>query len=300
MRCTRFNSQSGKSVIELTIVLVVASILVAFAVARIGNAQSNLQRQNLAREFKNNLERARFDSVKRRADLPDQMARLVLTSANSYTVLTDFNQNGTIETNERRLINFSGRTNVRILGSDLVFPVTVRFDRLGNVAAVNADGAVVRPNFTFCEGTCTLLSANQANSSLISISNTGTVAMLDGGSAVPTFGAPAVSAVGSGNGINQWMIVRDNNYEPITPTPTPGGTGTPLPTVTPTPVISPTPLPTQSPTPTATPVNSPTPLPTLTPTPTPSIRYCTSGQRPAATGCTCRLPMTVRSSGKCI
>lgn len=286
MKNAKFGAQSGKSIIELLIVLVVAGILVTMAVTRIGNAQSNLKRQNLAKEFKVNLERARFDSVKRRADNPNEMARITLTSATAYSVLNDFNQNGVLDTAEIRQVSFFG--SVRILGTNLEFPVTIRFDRTGAVTARNASNQPVPLVFTFCEGTCTLATATVNNSSIISISPSGTVAMLAGGDTIPTFTAPNVSTVNGPTGINPWVTVVDSEYEFPTPTPT----TSPSPT--------PTPEPTQTPTPGPDPTPTPTPLPTATPTPTPTIVYCTSGQRPASTGCICRLPMTVRSNGKCI
>src|SRR5215203_5571273 len=76
MKSTEFNAQSGKSIMELMIVMTVIAILVTFAVGQLGSSKTNLHRQNLAREFKINLERARFDSVKRRATDPSTMANV--------------------------------------------------------------------------------------------------------------------------------------------------------------------------------------------------------------------------------
>lgn len=298
MMNAEFRSQSGKSIIELLIVLVVAGILVTMAITRIGNAQSNLKRQNLAKEFKVNLERARFDSVKRRADNPAEMARITLTSATAYTVLTDFNQNGSLNDAEARQVNFYG--NVRILGTNLEYPVTIRFDRTGAVTARNASNQPVPLVFTFCEGTCTLSTATVNNSSIISISPSGTVAMLAGGDTIPTFSAPNVSTVNGAAGVNPWVTVVEDEIVPPSPSPTATPVGsTPTPTPASTPILTPTPTPMETPTPT--PQSSPGPTPQTTPssTPTPSVVYCLSGQRPASAGCVCRLPMTVKANGKC-
>ncbi len=61
---------------ELLIVLAIAAVLVTASVALFGRTTANIQRQNAARQFKNYLERARFDSIKRRANLPAQMANI--------------------------------------------------------------------------------------------------------------------------------------------------------------------------------------------------------------------------------
>jgi hypothetical protein len=79
------------------------------------------------------------------------------------------------------------------------------------------------------------------------------------------------------------------------PTPGPSATPTPAPTATPQPTVTPTPAPT--PTPSPTPVPSPTPAPSPTPTPTPPV--CKKGDKPSVTGCYCKPPMKVGSSGKC-
>ena len=82
--------------------------------------------------------------------------------------------------------------------------------------------------------------------------------------------------------------------DPIgTPAPSP----TPDPSPTPGPSATPTPAPTATPQPTVTPTPAPTPTPSPTPTPTPPA--CKRGDKPSVTGCYCKPPMKVGSSGKC-
>jgi Predicted solute binding protein len=275
-----FNSQSGKSIIELVIVMVIAGIVVAMAVMGTSRAQTNMQRQNLAREFKVYLERARFDSVKRRPDDIAQMSRVTITSSTSYNVFTDLNQNGSLDSTDVRNITLISQNNVRILGTDLVFPVNIRFDRRGQAVATNGNGDRITPIFVFCEGNCSLRNANSSNSNVISISPTGTITMTAGGEPLPNFSEPSISTVAGNANINPWVAVANDSDYP-SPTPNPAPTSTPVPT----PTFTPTPNPTFTPTP--------------QPTPTP-VNYCTSGQKPSHTGCVCQLPMTVRTNGKCM
>jgi Tfp pilus assembly protein FimT len=267
MKKTKFNAESGKSLLEMLIVLAVGGILVSMAVTRMIGAQSNMERQNLAREFKVNLERSRFDAVKRRATTLADMTRITITSATAYKVLLDLNQNGVLDAAEERTVSFADRSNVKILGTDLVFPVTIRFDRFGNTTTVNASGDTISPVFTFCEGECTLETATVANSNIISLSSTGTVAMLNGGETLSTFEDPTVTTVGTGTGVNDWVVVRDDNASPL---PIPTGSPTPFPVPTLTPTVTPTPSVTPTVSPTTTPTTTPTPTPTATPTPTPT------------------------------
>lgn len=294
-------SQSGKSIIELLVVLVTAGVLITMAVSQAGNAKNNLQRQNLAREFKVHLERARFDAVKRRAEATDEMSKITITSATSYKVKTDLSQDGVLTAAEEQTVSFGNRSSVKIVGTNLVFPVTIRFDYLGHIYALNGNNTAITPTFTFCEGAaCTASTANVTNSNIIAVSKTGTVAMLNGGETVPTYGNPTVTNVGTSSEINPWVLVVNDNSTIITNTPTP--TPTVIPTTTPTasPTASPTVSPSSTPTPTPTVNPTPTPTATATPTPPPNVVYCTSGQKPSLTGCTCKLPMTVRTNGKCM
>jgi prepilin-type N-terminal cleavage/methylation domain-containing protein len=298
----KFGSQSGKSLIEVIVVLVVAAILVTFAVAQFGKTDKYMTRGNFAREFKVNLERARFDSIKRRAEgAAAALSRVIITSATSFTVITDYNQDGKLDpATESRVVNFTG--GIKFVGS-LVYPITLTFDRHGHVYATNGvmiDGnpQAISPVFTICDKGCTLETANASNSSVISISPSGTVALLKGGETPPNFNKPNVSNVSSSQDVNPWVSTADEDATTVdhptsTPVPTPVSSATPTPTATATPTS------TATPTATATPVPTTSPSPTATATPTPTPNACATGARPAQTGCTCYLPKTVRASGKC-
>lgn len=207
-----FNAQSGKSIIEVLVVLVVAAILVTTAVTRMGNAKSNLQRQNLASEFKVNLDRARFDSIKRRPSALDAQSKVVINSATSYAVTTDLNQNGVLETLESQVKNISVSSTVKIISTTGSFPITIRFDWRGKAIAYDsAEQRITMPIFYFCEGTgCNASTATDSNSNIISISPSGTVNLSKGGSTLPIFLAPNVSNVNTNSGINPLVRVNSN------------------------------------------------------------------------------------------
>lgn len=212
-----FNSQSGKSIVELIIVLVIIAILVSFSVAQFRQSRVYFQRQNITRALKVHLERARFDSVKRRAVDPgtsgaaDNRAKITLLSATSYSVTLDLNQNGTIESADTRTIDFSGQSDAQILGNNLIYPVTIKFDQRGQITARNNSGVDISPVFTLCGYGCTLSNANPSNASVISVSPTGTVAMLPGGETMPTFQNPAVTNVNSTLNVNPCVFIGNAN-----------------------------------------------------------------------------------------
>lgn len=273
-------AERGASVMELVIVLSISLILLTFAVAQFGGADDNLHRQNVARELKVSLERARFDSVKRRPGSAADMSKVTILSSTSFSYTADFNQNGQIdEPGETRIIDFSGRSDVEISGNGLVFPITVRFDQRGHITAANGDGDEIVPLFYICNGPCTQATATTANANIIYVSPTGTVAMMTGAETVASFDNPAVTAVNSNTSINPLLAVWDDSADGPAPTPTPVPTPTPAPTPTPSP--------------------TPTPAPGPTPTPTPVAATCAYGERPSQTGCICRSPMWVRTNGKC-
>ncbi len=274
-----FNSQSGISLLEVLVVVVVSAVLVTLAVAKIGSSRNNLQRQNIARQLKVYLERARFDSVKRRATKADDMARVTIESATAFSLATDLNQNGkTTDATDVQRVDFSG-SDIKFVGI-ANYPITVSFDRRGQITVTNGS-----PNFTICNA-CTVTTATSANANILWVSPTGTISMTAGGESQPTFQNPAVQPIDSNSDIREFVLVKNGIGTTTNPTPTP----TPIPTPTPTA----TPTPTPNPSPTAT----PTPVPTPTPTPRPAT--CLRNQRPAQDNCTCNGPgMSVRGNGKC-
>ena len=268
-------SESGISALEVLIVISISVILFTAAVAQFGTSRQQLTRQNIAREFKVNLERCRFDSVRRRASEIDDMSRIVIRSQTSYDVMVDSNQDGAISSSEVRTINISGDSNTKILVATELLPVTIRFNQRGHITS-NSLGGSVNPLFTICSGSnCQMaMLETPENSNVISISPTGTVSMLYGGDVIPPLNPPDISNVNSNTSINLWLTV-----------------GTTSTTATPTP--TPTPTPQTTPTPTATPVATPTPTPN-------SLSECALNARPGNSAtCTCSSPRYVRTNGKC-
>lgn len=279
MNRSKSTSQAGFSIVELLIVITIAVILTTFAVIRFAGARENFQRQNVAREFKNSLERARFDAVKRRPTSTSDMSVVRVLSATSFSYTTDRNQNGVIDgTAETLTIDFSQRARgVQILGDGFIYPITIAFDRRGQIRVRNGSDQPMTPIFYFCDRGCTPSTANSANSNIVYVSPTGTVAMMQGGDTIPTFTNPSVTSVAGDFSVNPLLSVWDLDTS-STPNPTP--------TPTPTPFTLPTP--------------TPLPSPSISPTPSPTPPTCALGERPSDTGCNCVAPKWIRKNGKCM
>jgi prepilin-type N-terminal cleavage/methylation domain-containing protein len=296
----RFASEDGYSLIEIVLVLVIIAIMATFAILALGSSTQNLDRQNITKEFKVSLERARFDSIRRRASECTDRARVEITSATSFNIVTDTNQNGTIDSDDTRTVNFGNRSLVQIVDDpEPTYPVVIRFDERGNATSGDC-GAETGPDSptVFCDVPCTAGTANALNSNIVFVSPTGTAAMLTGGETIPTFNDPTTTTVDSASQINPLLAVWDLIIEA---TPTPSVTPSVSPTVPPT--ETPTPTPTDTPTPTPTPTVTPTPdpsvTPSVTPTPTATPVYCISGQRPAVDNCICSPTQYLHPSGRC-
>jgi prepilin-type N-terminal cleavage/methylation domain-containing protein len=210
MKSVEKSPQKGFSIIELLIVIAILSVMTALALITFGSSKVDFERQAISREFKVFLERARFDSVKRRAAAPAEQANLVLTSPTSFTAQIDFNEDRVLAPAERRVVNFTQRSGTNIVVSDvgLAYPVTIRFNQRGHAVATDNLGAVIDPiMFTICSGVgC---SSTSPDRTVIALSPSGTVAVLRNGqspSAVPT---PAIGNTNST--ISCWVVVTNTN-----------------------------------------------------------------------------------------
>ncbi len=185
MNIGKKKSQAGVSYVELLVVITILVIVSTIALMNIGSAKKQLGRQNVARELKSAFERARFDSVKRRT-VSANKANVVVT-ATSFTLNTDVNQNGTIEGGEAR-VNSTWMADVSICatnGVPLTSGVTISFDNRGEISSTGAT------TFLVCNGVCTTPTASNSNKILVTA--TGTVNLLPGNAAIPTFSPPAIT-----------------------------------------------------------------------------------------------------------
>ena len=182
-----FFNQKGVTLVELLAVISIIVIVSTIAFMSFGSSKKQLSRQNVARELKVAFERARFDSVKRRAQSGNQAS--VVVEGNSFTLKTDVDQNGTIEAGEER-VNTSWNSDISILsqnGSASTPTTTVEFNKRGETVTT---GTAV---FLVCNGVCSTPTAS--NSNLVLVTATGTVNILPGGTTTPTFAAPSVTSV---------------------------------------------------------------------------------------------------------
>lgn len=205
MKKTDRSRQVGFSLLELLIVLVIIGIMALLAVIQLRGARIDFQRQRITREFKNYLERGRFDSVRRRAATPAEMATITLNGPTSFSAAIDFDENGQLNAAETRLVDFSQRSDTQIFVTDtLNYPITIRFNQRGQAITRDALNNAVDPVFRICSN-CT---ATSPDVSYISISATGTIAdTRTAPSALPT---PAVSNVSTPSLSCYVLIVNSN------------------------------------------------------------------------------------------
>ncbi|HSI87573.1 MAG TPA: prepilin-type N-terminal cleavage/methylation domain-containing protein [Pyrinomonadaceae bacterium] len=193
--CRPHSLDAGFSFVELMVVIVIIVIVATLALMQRGSANEQFQRQNVARELKVALERARFDSVKRRATRTPQDTRATVTVASDgFTLRTDQDQDGILDDDDDQ--DTSVPTGISIDPA-----ATIYFNRRGEIVALDGSllpGAV----FTVCNGVCPQSDATSPNTAtIVVVTATGTVNLLAGGSEVPAFVPPNVQSVPPGTGI---------------------------------------------------------------------------------------------------
>src|SRR5436305_12788748 len=108
MRKNKKDRQAGVSLIEVLVVLVIVAVLVTIAIAQFSRPKEIFDRQNITRQFKVALERARFDSVKRRPATVTDQSKVTVINSTSFSYVTDLDNNGTLDaTAETRLIDIA-------------------------------------------------------------------------------------------------------------------------------------------------------------------------------------------------
>jgi prepilin-type N-terminal cleavage/methylation domain-containing protein len=207
----KLQNQNGVSLVELIAVISIIVIIATLALMNTGSSKQQLNRQNAAQELKSAFERARFDSVKRRATTGEQAK--VTIDTNSFTLVTDANQDGdTTDSIDSQITNLAG-SNISITSS-LALPYTVYFNKRGE--AVTSGSVSISPSFLVCNPSCTInpdgsSDANAGNANLVLVTPTGTVNLLPGGSAIPTFSAPSgITNVSGTNQIKSGVIINGN------------------------------------------------------------------------------------------
>jgi len=188
----RSAGQSGFSLVELLVVVIIISIVAAIALMQKGSANAQFQRQNVAIQLKNAFERARFDSVKRRVN-PGEEATVTL-SPYQYTLRTySIDASGTATANDQ----------TTTMPNDIVMGMYGGGPLTAQIVTFNMRGEAVTspaPQFVVCNSSCN--SATDATANIVLVTATGTVNLLPGGSILPNFTAPSVNVIPGDANIN--------------------------------------------------------------------------------------------------
>ena len=194
----KLNSQSGVSLVELMVVVLIIVIVVSIATMYRGSANEELQRQNGSRQLKELLERARFDSVKRRADGTTARPYAQVTVNANSVVLRTYNDVVNSNPSPRdQTINFAAGVIVAHYASGTL-PLTITYNRRGEPTG--------DARFRVCNITCS--NPTNATSDIVIVTPTGTVNLLSGGSTLPTFSNPTLTgSVNASDSINDDVVI---------------------------------------------------------------------------------------------
>jgi Tfp pilus assembly protein FimT len=157
-RAARKNSERGISIVEMLIVILMVSIVSAFALLRINGAQRAMRLTNSAREFMGWLEKARLDSIRRHPTNAER-ASVTITSATSYSVTIDQDGDGALD--PARTFTIPGTHGATFAG--ITIPTTIYYNWRGR----SVDNAGNLLNLAF-----SLQDAN-GNTNLINLSGAG-------------------------------------------------------------------------------------------------------------------------------
>jgi prepilin-type N-terminal cleavage/methylation domain-containing protein len=197
----RFQSnshQSGITLMELLVVIVVISVLAGFALMQRGAANQQLTRQNVAQQLKSAFERARFDSVKRRAVGSSEEAKVTITPT-SYTLRIYNDDVNGLPVGVDSVTTLPAGIVIGLHDGSALTSQEVTFNMRGETPSSPL------PEFYVCNVDCT--SPNNSKANLVIVTFTGTVNLLSGDADLPTFGLPTITNVNSSTGINPDTVI---------------------------------------------------------------------------------------------
>lgn len=244
----RSRGERGFTLLQMIIVMAIIAVLSMVALMGVTSARANQRRINSSRVLGSYLEKARVDSVRRRANGTDTPFSFVqILNANTYNVFLDFDGNGTPVVR-----SFTLDPGVRF--EDENIGATINFDWRGRT---NGDFLLSVYNDTHPDNLNYLTRVAVSGFGDVTINSDVYTPDVDTNSS--NINAPPTPAM-------------PTPFPTATPAATPSSSPPPTPSPTPTPSATPTPSPTATPYPTPTPSPSPTatPTPNATPTPTPT------------------------------
>ena len=193
----RAPGQRGVTVVELLVVIIVISVILGFALMQRGGANEQLQRHNVAQELKSAFERARFNSVKRRAGSGQEA--LVTLTPNSFTLRTYNNDVNGIGVQAETTTTLPTGVIIALYDGTTLTTRDVSFNMRGETAASPA------PQFLVCNLSCS--NRTNATANIVLVTPTGTVNLLSGSSSLPVFGTPTITDVPTSTGINHDTVL---------------------------------------------------------------------------------------------
>ena len=201
--------EKGYSLLEILIVLMITSILAVMVISSFAKSKDKLKRQDFARQMKSYFDRAKFDSIKRRATDFDEMAKIIIENDSTYSLVSDTNSNGILEAAEINRISLPQNENFKIVPGSNVYPISIRFDFRGQIKATDGNNSPINPVFIICDSGCLNFPPNGENSNVIAVSPTGTVSLLKGGTSPQQATQANVANVGTNQKINQMGMVNN-------------------------------------------------------------------------------------------
>jgi hypothetical protein len=114
-----------------------------------------------------------------------------------------------------RQVDFTQRSDTQIIVADaLNYPITIRFNKRGHVVVKDKFGNDVSPVFTICSKDCSGTPETNRDLTVISVSTTGTVAILKGGQTEAALPTPVITSASPE--LNCYVLLANSNSTPCT------------------------------------------------------------------------------------
>jgi Tfp pilus assembly protein FimT len=149
-------NQKGVSIVEIILFITISLVVASLAISNFVSSKKIMTAENAMNQFESALNRARSDSIKRNAKTSAQQSFVSILNSNSYCISIDSNNNGTLESNETKIVTLPNTEGEKFITANTNYPLKISFDQRGRVTTKDLYNNTFTPAISYCTKNCSM------------------------------------------------------------------------------------------------------------------------------------------------